>query len=71
MTCKNIHFAEGKHRIETLDITAEEVIKLLSSGMSIDYICDHFPLLNEADIKACIDYAQKIFRNLAVYAIRY
>jgi uncharacterized protein (DUF433 family) len=59
MSTKNIYLAEGKHRIEALDITVEDVMQLLSSGMSIDYICDHFPLLNEADIKACIDYAQK------------
>ncbi len=59
MSSKKIYFSEGKHRIETLDLTVEDVMQLLSSGMSIDYICDHFPLLNEADIKACIDYAQK------------
>ncbi|MDB4470880.1 DUF433 domain-containing protein [Deltaproteobacteria bacterium] len=59
MSSKKIYFAGGKHRIESLDITVEEVMQLLSSGMSIDYICDHFPLLNEADIKACIVYSQK------------
>ena len=47
MTCKNIYFAEGKHRIETLDITAEDVIKLLSSGMSINYRAETpYPGLN-------------------------
>lgn len=59
MSRKEIYFVEGKHRIETVDIAVEDVMQLLSSGMSIDYICDHFPLLNENDIKACIDYAQK------------
>jgi uncharacterized protein (DUF433 family) len=61
MPAKNIYFADGKHRIETLDISVEEVMQLLSSGMDIDYICDHFLPLNEDDIKACIDYAQKTF----------
>jgi uncharacterized protein (DUF433 family) len=59
MSAKNIYFADGKHRIEALDITVEEVMQLLSASMDIDYICDHFPPLNEDDIKACIGYAQK------------
>ena len=63
MPAKNIYFAEGKHRIESLDISVEEVMQLLSSGMDINYICDHFPPLNEDDIKACIAYAQKNIPN--------
>jgi uncharacterized protein (DUF433 family) len=63
MPAKNIYFENGKHRIEALDISVEEVMQLLLSGMRIDYICDHFPPLNEDDIKACIDYAQKNIAN--------
>lgn len=59
MTARKIYFSEGKHQIDGIDITVDEVMQLLSSGMTIDYICDHFPQLEEEDIKACIDYALK------------
>ena len=59
MPAKNIYFSDGKHRIENLDLNVEDVMRLLSSGVDIDYIIDHFPPITEDDIKACIDYAEK------------
>jgi uncharacterized protein (DUF433 family) len=34
-------------------------MQLLSAGMDVDYISDHFPELTVEDINACIDYALK------------
>jgi len=59
MTAKKIYFDRGKHRIEDVDISVDQVMLLLSAGMDIDYIADHFPELSEEDIKACVDYALK------------
>ena len=56
---RHIYYAEGKHRIEGIDISVDEVMQLLSAGMDIDYISDHFPELTVEDINACIAYALK------------
>lgn len=58
-TARKLYFADGKHRIEGVDISVKEVMQLLSSGMETDTISDRYPQLSEADIKACIAYALK------------
>ena len=55
---KNIYY-DGKHRIEGVDISVDDVMQLLSAGMSVDYISDHFPELTVDDINACVAYALK------------
>lgn len=59
MTAKKFYFARGKHRIEDVDITVDQIMQLLSAGMNVEYISDHFPELTPDDINACIAYALK------------
>lgn len=59
MAAKRIYFNTGKHRIEDVDMTVTDVMALLSAGMSVAQVEDHFFELTEDDIKACISYAIK------------
>lgn len=53
----------GKPTIRGLRITAESILGYLSSGDSIEEIIKAFPILEEADIYACIDFAQKLMNR--------
>lgn len=54
---KKLFYYNGKHRIEDVSITVDDVMILLSAGMSVEQIEDRFPELGVEDIRACIIYA--------------
>jgi len=57
MSAKRIYFENGSHRIDGVDITVDDVMVLLSNGMTAEQVEDRYPELDEADIKACIVYS--------------
>ena len=59
MATKHIYFEAGKHRIDEVSVTVEDVLALLAAGMSVEQVEDHLPELTEQDIKACISYSIK------------
>lgn len=50
----------GKPIIRGLRITVSTVLSLLSAGESIPDILDAYPILEEKDILACLEYASRI-----------
>lgn len=50
----------GKPIIRGLRITVSTVLSLLSAGESIPKILDAYPILEEKDILACLEYASRI-----------
>lgn len=44
----------GKPVIRRMRISVEQILKMLSRGISHQDIINEYPLLQEADIKACI-----------------
>ncbi|MBC7815143.1 MAG: DUF433 domain-containing protein [Burkholderiales bacterium] len=55
----------GKPRIVGTRVMVVQVLDLLAAGKSIAEIIsdDYFPVLNEADVRACIAYASQIIRD--------
>jgi len=50
----------GKPVIRGLRITVSTVLDMLAAGESISNILDAFPVLEEKDILACLEYASKV-----------
>jgi uncharacterized protein (DUF433 family) len=50
-------------------ISVEQIIKLLSVGMSSKEIIEEFPVLEEDDIKAALFYAHGALSDEMVYPI--
>ncbi|MCB2263490.1 MAG: DUF433 domain-containing protein [Candidatus Thiosymbion ectosymbiont of Robbea hypermnestra] len=48
----------GKPIIRDLRISVEQVLSLLAQGESFESILDDYPGLDQADIDACLAYAQ-------------
>ena len=49
----------GKPIIIGTRISVEFILELLSSGMSVDEICEEYPHLNRIDVLIAINYATK------------
>ena len=47
----------GKPCIRGLRMTVYDVLEYLASGMTHEQILHDFPLLTEADIRACLEFA--------------
>ena len=54
----------GKPCIRGLRITVTDILEYLAGGMSHEQILDDFPLLTEADIRACLAFAADRERKL-------
>jgi len=57
----------GKPIIKGTRISVEFILELLSSGMSINEICEEYSHLKKEDIFAAISYAVKALRHEEVY----
>lgn len=53
----------GKPIIKGTRISVELILKLLSSGMSIDGIIGDYPHLKKEDILAAIEYAAQVLKH--------
>lgn len=62
----NIHF--GKPCISGTRITVQDVLELVSEGISFEKIAsDYYPELGIADIQACVRYALDIITSEDIY----
>lgn len=53
----------GKPTIAGTRITVEQILRLLGQKLTIKDVLEDFPQLKEADIKAAIRYAGKIYSD--------
>lgn len=59
----------GKPIIRGMRISVEQIINLLSEGMSSKEIIDEFPILEEDDIRAALVYAHEMLLDECVYPV--
>ena len=59
----------GKPTIRGMRISVEQILNLLSQGMSHKEILEEFPVLEEADIRAALSYAYTILASEKVYGL--
>ncbi len=45
-------------------VAVEEILRALASGESIAAVVARFPALNEADVRACLEYASEIVAGM-------
>lgn len=58
----------GKPVIRGTRIMVWQILDLLEDGLTFDeIITDYFPHLTKDDIKACIEYANRLVKNEEVY----
>ena len=65
----NSEILAGKPIIEGTRISAEFILELLSSGMTIDEIIREYPHLTKEDVLASIKYAVNVIKNEEVYSL--
>jgi len=63
----NPEILAGKPIIKGTRISVELIIKLLSSGMSIEEILEGYPHLKREDILAALEYAAKRLSHEEIY----
>jgi uncharacterized protein (DUF433 family) len=56
----------GKPCIRHLRITVYDVLSYLASGMTEDEILQDFPMLTQADIRACLSYVANRERQTVI-----
>lgn len=56
----------GKPRIKGTRISVDQVLALLAEGHNFPDIMKEFPDISEADIRACIEYANDLVTNVHV-----
>lgn len=61
----NPQIMAGKPVIRGTRLTVEHILKLLAHGASIAEIQDEYDSVEEADIRACLLFAQKSLENTA------
>ena len=59
----------GKPTIRGMRISVEQVLHLLSEGMTAKDILREFPVLEEEDIRAAIAYAHEVLSTEKVYRV--
>lgn len=59
----------GKPVVKGTRISVELVLKRLSQDLDMKTICEAYPHLTEADIKACLAYAEAVVEDEEVYPI--
>ncbi|MBC8181930.1 DUF433 domain-containing protein [candidate division KSB1 bacterium] len=60
----------GKPIIRGMRISAEQILKALSRGMTHKEILSEFPVLEEDDIKAVLQYAYEIISVEKIYPLK-
>jgi uncharacterized protein (DUF433 family) len=58
----------GKPVIRGMRISVEQILKMLSRGISHQEIIDEYPLLEEEDIRACLLFAASKVSNEEIAA---
>lgn len=53
----------GKPTIRGLRVTVESILGYLSAGDKVEDIIEAFPILEEADIYACMDFARLLMNR--------
>jgi uncharacterized protein (DUF433 family) len=53
----NPNVCKGKPSIRNMRFTVSQMLELLASGMSHEEILSDYPFIEEADISACLMYA--------------
>ncbi len=53
----------GKPVVEGTRVSVEQILGLLANGMSVDDICESYPLLSQDDIRTVLRWAQAALRN--------
>ncbi len=59
----------GKPVVRGMRITVEQILKALASGQTIKDLVEEFPVLEEADIYACLLYASQLVEQERVYPL--
>ena len=60
----------GKPTIRGMRISVEQILNLLGQGMTNKEILSEFPILEEDDIKAALQYAHRLMAVEKVYNMR-
>ena len=63
------NICHGKPTIRGMRYPVENMLELLSSGMSIDDLLKDYPDLEKEDFLACIEYAAKLTHIKSIYRI--
>ena len=58
----------GKPIVRGTRIAVEHVLDLLASGMTPKEICKEYPQLREEDVRASVEYANKLLKDTEVYS---
>ena len=67
----NPEICNGKPIIRGMRITVSTVLEYLAAGESVENILNAFPVLQPDDIKACLEYAQRITdKSILTYGLR-
>lgn len=53
----------GKPVVEGTRISVEQILGLLANGMTVDAICEAYPVLAPEDVRAALAWAQAALRN--------
>ena len=59
----------GKPTIRGMRISVEQILNLLSHGMTHKEILEEFPVLQEEDIRAALQYAYNILSSERIYLV--
>ena len=65
----NPDICHGKPTVRNMRYPVEMILDLLSSGMTTIEILKDYPALQEADIKACLQFASRLTRVKAIHKI--
>ena len=63
------NICHGKPTIRGMRYPVENMLELLSSGMSIEDLLKDYPDLEKEDFLACIEYAAKLTHIKSIYRI--
>lgn len=56
----NPEICNGKPTIRGLRITVSTILEYLAAGETIEKILEAYPMLEEDDIKACLEFAKSV-----------
>ncbi len=53
----------GKPVVEGTRMSVEQILGLLAKGMTVDAVCEAYPILGPDDVRAALAWAQAALRN--------
>lgn len=56
----NPSILNGKPIIRGYPLAVEQVLALLATGTTLDYVLKIYPVLDQEDILACLEYARRL-----------